>query len=170
MPLAAFFPIIYLSSLDCLSLGTDSCVNAYHPSSSSSSCCFLFVFFFYIFSPVTFLLDFCCCYCRRMDGYRLNEHFHMKNHEAKTTTNIEMTNGLLSEDDDCPCCIAAGCSPVDNNNTKIKNQKYELGIFIFKNCLTCFGSEKNGFSLIILYNNGRYRGHTLDYIRQFDSR
>jgi hypothetical protein len=92
-----------------------------------------------------------------MDGYRLNEHFHMKNHEAKTTTNIEMTNGLLSEDDDCPCCIAAGCSPVDNNNTKIKNQKYELGIFIFKNCLMArrVSGVKRMDLLSSYYNNGR---------------
>lgn len=45
-------------------------------------------------------------------GYRLKEHFHMKNHEAITTTSIDMTSGLLSDDDDWPCCIAAGCSPV----------------------------------------------------------
>ena len=115
------FPTIYLSSLDCLSLGTDCCVSAYHPSSSFCCCSF---------SSPAFLSYFCCCCCcrrlddwdGRRDGYRLNEHFHMKNHEAKTTTNIEMTNGLLSEDDDCPCCIAAGCSPVVNNT----NSKYEL--------------------------------------------
>ena len=52
-------------------------------------------------------------------GYRL-EHFHMNSQEAIKTQSIDMTMGLLSDDDDWPCCMAAGCSPVmvQNENTE----------------------------------------------------
>jgi hypothetical protein len=66
-------------------------------------------------------------------GYRLNEHFHMKNQEAMTTTSIDMTKGLLSDDDDWPCCIAAGCSPDEQENNKGNILIYDCSLSVYNN-------------------------------------
>lgn len=98
----------------------------------------VFSFFFLVFAVVFFSVSFSSVVSRRDGhsvgrssvGYRLNEHFHMKNQEAMTTTSIDMTRGLLSDDDDWPCCIAAGCSPDEQENNKGKILIYDCSLSI----------------------------------------
>ena len=77
--------------------------------------------------PKTLIFTLLYCFLifhQLFSGYRC-EHFHIKVHTV--TKAMPIAIGLLSDEDDCPCCMAAGCSPIT-----IKGKCLDAQQFFFK--------------------------------------